>query len=181
MRAIQIAQLDGPQAAKVVEIDEPHAADGEVLIDVYAAGVAFPDALQSRGLYQYKAELPFVPGAEIAGVVRSAPSDCGFAKGDRVEIRGEYIAVSGGRDVLHFTHPATGACGRAGGHPDDLDVPRRTEQVSAVLRWKCFTRMDWTRRKPNLTTFRAHFQEQVLKSHHVDGRAACRGPSPHSH
>jgi len=41
-----------------------------------------------------------------------------LAKGDRVEIRGEYIAVSGGRDVLHFTHPATGACGRAGGHPD---------------------------------------------------------------
>ena len=46
--------------------------------------MAFPDALQSRGLYQYKAELPFVPGAEIAGVVRSAPADSGFAKGDRV-------------------------------------------------------------------------------------------------
>ncbi|ORB10718.1 hypothetical protein BST36_30750, partial [Mycolicibacterium moriokaense] len=38
-----------------------------------AAGVAFPDALQSRGLYQYKPEMPYIPGAEVAGVVRSAP------------------------------------------------------------------------------------------------------------
>ena len=73
MRAIQIASLDGPQAAKIVEIDEP-AAGGAVLVDVHAAGVAFPDALQSRGLYQYKPEMPYTPGAEIAGVVRSAPT-----------------------------------------------------------------------------------------------------------
>ena len=46
MRAIQIARLDGPQAAQVVEVAEP-SGDGEVLIDVHAAGVAFPDALQS--------------------------------------------------------------------------------------------------------------------------------------
>ncbi len=51
---------------EVVEIDEP-SGDGEVLIDVHAAGVAFPDALQSRGLYQYKPEMPYTPGAEVAG------------------------------------------------------------------------------------------------------------------
>ena len=83
MRAIQIASLDGPEAAKLVEIDEP-TDDGAVVIDVHAAGVAFPDALQSRGLYQYKAELPFVPGAEIAGVVRSAPVRSACRGGDRV-------------------------------------------------------------------------------------------------
>jgi NADPH2:quinone reductase len=84
MRAIQIPRLDGPRAAELVEIDEP-ATDGKtVVVDAYAAGVAFPDALQSRGLYQYKAELPFVPGAEFAGVVRSAPAGCHVAKGDRV-------------------------------------------------------------------------------------------------
>ena len=66
MRAIQIARLDGPQAAELVEIDEP-SGDGEVLVDVHAAGVAFPDALQSRGLYQYKPEMPYTPGAEVAG------------------------------------------------------------------------------------------------------------------
>ena len=83
MRAIQIASLDGPQAAKLVEIDEP-AGDGAVLIDVHAAGVAFPDALQSRGLYQYKPDMPYTPGAEIAGVVRSAPDGAHVAAGDRV-------------------------------------------------------------------------------------------------
>ncbi len=83
MRALQIATLDGPQAAQVVEIDEPAGGD-DVLIDVHAAGVAFPDALLTRGLYQYKPDLPFVPGAEIAGVVRSAPPDAPVRAGDRV-------------------------------------------------------------------------------------------------
>jgi NADPH2:quinone reductase len=83
MRAIQIARLDGPQAAEVVEIEEPDGADA-VVIEVHAAGVAFPDALQSRGLYQYKPEMPYTPGAEVAGVVRSAPPGTHVAAGDRV-------------------------------------------------------------------------------------------------
>jgi NADPH2:quinone reductase len=83
MRAIQIARLDGPHAAELVEIDEPDGGSG-VVIDVHAAGVAFPDALQSRGLYQYKPEMPYTPGGEIAGVVRSAPDGAHVSAGDRV-------------------------------------------------------------------------------------------------
>lgn len=83
MRAIQIASLDGPSAAKLVEVDEPDD-QGAVVIDVHAAGVAFPDVLQSRGLYQYKPEMPYTPGGEVAGVVRSAPSDAHVEAGDRV-------------------------------------------------------------------------------------------------
>ena len=83
MRAIQIPRLDGPHAAELVELDEPTWPDG-VVIDVHAAGVAFPDALQTRGLYQHKPELPYIPGAEIAGVVRSAPADSHVRAGDRV-------------------------------------------------------------------------------------------------
>jgi len=83
MRAIQIPRLDGPLAAELVDVDEPEAGDG-VLIDVHAAGVAFPDALQTRGLYQHRPELPYVPGAELAGVVRSAPAGAHVAAGDRV-------------------------------------------------------------------------------------------------
>ena len=84
MRAIQISSLDGPQAAELVQIDEPTATADTVLVDVHAAGVAFPDALQSRGLYQYKPDLPYSPGAEIAGVVRSAPDGAHVQPGDRV-------------------------------------------------------------------------------------------------
>ena len=65
MRAAQVMRLDGPDAIEVSEIDEP-SGDG-VVVDVHAAGVAFPDALLSRGLYQYKLEPPFVVGGEIAG------------------------------------------------------------------------------------------------------------------
>lgn len=83
MRAVQISQLDGPSAARVVDLDEP-AGDGAVLVEVHAAGVAFPDVLQSRGLYQHKPPLPFVPGGEAAGVVRSAPPGAHVQAGDRV-------------------------------------------------------------------------------------------------
>jgi len=82
MRAVQITSLDGPAAVTVGDIAEPP--HNGVVIDVHAAGVAYPDALLSRGLYQYKPELPFTPGGEVAGVVRSAPADSGFSAGDRV-------------------------------------------------------------------------------------------------
>jgi NADPH2:quinone reductase len=54
-----------------------------VVVDVRAAGVAFPEVLQTRGEYQVKPPLPFVPGSEVAGVVR-ASTDPAFAPGDRV-------------------------------------------------------------------------------------------------
>ena len=87
MRALQIAELDGPDALSVVEVPEPAAnhfltPDEGVLIDVKAAAVSFPDVLQSRGLYQFKPDLPFVPGAEVAGVVVEAAPDSGLQAGD---------------------------------------------------------------------------------------------------
>ncbi len=84
MRAVQITSLDGPAAVEVVEIPEPVAGPGQVLVDVHAAGVTFPEVLQSRGLYQVKPALPFVPGSEVAGLVRSAPVGAAVRAGDRV-------------------------------------------------------------------------------------------------
>jgi NADPH:quinone reductase len=88
MRAQQIEELGGPEALKLVDAPEPAASHfsspGEgVLIDVRAAAVSFPDVLQSRGLYQFKPDLPFVPGAEVAGVVIES-SDPSFEPGQRV-------------------------------------------------------------------------------------------------
>jgi NADPH2:quinone reductase len=83
MRAAQVTRLDGPDAVELVEVDEPDAGDG-IVVDVHAAGVAFPDALLTRGLYQYRPEPPFTLGSEIAGIVRAAPAGGQVRPGDRV-------------------------------------------------------------------------------------------------
>ncbi|TSD95072.1 NADPH:quinone oxidoreductase family protein [Skermania sp. ID1734] len=83
MRAVRVVRLEGPESVEVGEVAEP-GGDGVVVIEVHAAGVAFPDALQTRGLYQYKPELPFILGSEVAGVVRSAPDGAHVQPGDRV-------------------------------------------------------------------------------------------------
>lgn len=84
MRAVQVSELTGPKALEIVEVDEP-VADGEnLLVDVKAAGVSFPELLQTRGQYQLKLDPPFILGGELSGVVREAPEGSGFAAGDRV-------------------------------------------------------------------------------------------------
>ncbi|MBV8195791.1 MAG: NADPH:quinone oxidoreductase family protein [Candidatus Dormibacteraeota bacterium] len=83
MRAQQIEVLEGPDGLRPVEVADPDG-DARVLIDVVAAGVSFPDLLMSRGLYQTKPPVPFIPGVEVAGRVRSAPEKSGFAPGERV-------------------------------------------------------------------------------------------------
>src|SRR6201989_3290025 len=52
-----------------------------VVVDVHAAGVSFPEVLQTRGMYQVKPDLPFVPGSEVGGVVLSASDGSGFEPG----------------------------------------------------------------------------------------------------
>ena len=84
MRAARVVTLDGPSALQTLDIDEPVAGPGQIVIDVAAAGVSFPDVLLSRGLYQYKPEPPFTPGSEVSGIVRTAPEGSGFSAGDRV-------------------------------------------------------------------------------------------------
>jgi len=80
---MQLQSLEGPDALTAVDLAEP-AAEAGVLIDVTAAGVSFPDLLMSRGGYQMRPQLPFVPGVEVAGRVRSAPEGSPLVAGDRV-------------------------------------------------------------------------------------------------
>ncbi|MDQ1305867.1 MAG: NADPH:quinone reductase [Actinomycetota bacterium] len=84
MRAMQLTAEDGPEALTPVELPTPEPGPGELLLDVRAAGVSFPDVLLSRGRYQLRPPLPFTPGSEVAGVVLQAPPGSGFAPGDRV-------------------------------------------------------------------------------------------------
>ena len=70
MRAVVCSRLDGPEALSVGEHPDPRAQQGQVVVEVRAASLNFPDALMVRGLYQVKPPLPFIPGAEMAGIVR---------------------------------------------------------------------------------------------------------------
>lgn len=83
MRAVRVTRLDGPGAVEIADVPEPNS-EGRVLIEAQAAGLTFPDVLLTRGLYQMKPDPPFTPGAQAAGVVRSAPEGSGFSAGDRV-------------------------------------------------------------------------------------------------
>jgi NADPH2:quinone reductase len=89
VRAQQIVELGGPSSLKLADLPEPGpehmlAPDGGVVVEVKAAGVSFPEVLQSRGEYQLKPPLPFVPGAEVAGIVKTAPAGSDVQPGDRV-------------------------------------------------------------------------------------------------
>lgn len=85
MFAHLIDGFTGPDDVRWAEAAEP-AADGGVIIDVAAAGVSFADLLQTRGGYQLKLPLPFTPGMDAAGVIRSAPAGAGLAAGQRVAV-----------------------------------------------------------------------------------------------
>jgi NADPH:quinone reductase len=89
MFAHRIVTYAGPDALVWTEAEEP-VADADVVIDVVAAGVSFADLLQTTGEYQLKVPLPFTPGMDAAGVVRSAPADTGLPVGQRVAVFASY-------------------------------------------------------------------------------------------
>lgn len=85
MKALLCRQFGPPEALTVEELPDPLPGPGQVVIDVRAAGVNFPDTLIIQGKYQFKPPLPFAPGAECAGVVRAVGAAVKSVKiGDRV-------------------------------------------------------------------------------------------------
>jgi NADPH2:quinone reductase len=83
MRALQVTELTGPDGVAVNDVDEPDPSLG-LVVQVEAAGIAFPDLLLSRGEYQMKPDPPFTLGAEVAGTVVRAAEDSGYEEGQRV-------------------------------------------------------------------------------------------------
>src|SRR2546425_8123512 len=85
MRAIVVDRWMEPADLRVREAPEPELAPGTLAVEVRAAGCNFFDLLMVRGQYQVKPPFPFIPGAELAGVVRAAGRGVeGFAAGDRI-------------------------------------------------------------------------------------------------
>jgi NADPH2:quinone reductase len=84
MFAHKIAAFTGLDDVVWTEVAEP---SGGVVVDVAAAGVSFADLLQTRGAYQMQVPLPYTPGMDAAGVVRSGPgAGAGFSPGQRVAV-----------------------------------------------------------------------------------------------
>src|ERR1700694_836886 len=69
MRAILCREYGPPRTLVLTDAPDPEPGPGQVVIDVHAAGVNFPDVLLVQGLYQVKPPLPFSPGVEAAGIV----------------------------------------------------------------------------------------------------------------
>lgn len=98
MKAVLCKSLDGPSGLKLEQLPEPEPASGEVLVAVRACALNFFDTLITRGKYQFKPDLPFSPGGEIAGSIVSIGEGVeGWRKGDRVSA---YIGWGGARESI---------------------------------------------------------------------------------
>lgn len=85
MKAALCKSLDGPQSLALETLPEPRAKSGQAIVRVKAVGLNFADTLITRGKYQFKPDLPFSPGAEIAGVVETvADQNAGISPGQKV-------------------------------------------------------------------------------------------------
>jgi NADPH2:quinone reductase len=114
MKALVAQELSGPSGLVYTDIADPADVDDQnaIVVDIGAAGVSFPDLLLLRGEYQLRLEPPFIPGMEVAGVVRSAPYESEFKPGQRVTA----LAMLGGWAERVAVPPAN-----IRPTPDDID------------------------------------------------------------
>lgn len=85
MKAVLCKSCGPPENLVLETVDDPVAGNNEAVVEVYATSLNFPDGLQIRGKYQFQPPLPFTPGSEVSGLIKSVgPGLEGFAAGDRV-------------------------------------------------------------------------------------------------
>ena len=93
MRAVQCSEYGSHEDLVVSDVSDPVPASGQVLVEVHAASLNFPDLLVIQGLYQFKPEPPFIPGAEAAGVIVALGGEVeGLSIGQKVTT----VGVAGG-------------------------------------------------------------------------------------
>jgi NADPH2:quinone reductase len=107
MRAVVVKQHGGPEVLAVSDAEQPQAGEGQLLVEVAAAGVNFMDIYQRQGQPPHELPVPYVPGAEGAGTVVAVGSNAtGFAEGDQIAWTGvpgsyaEQVVVPADRAVL---------------------------------------------------------------------------------
>jgi NADPH2:quinone reductase len=115
MQALRVERLtDDLPGVTLAEISAPVRAPGEVLVQVRAASLNYPDLLMTRGEYQFKPEPPFTSGLEFAGEVLEADPASGFAPGDR---------VMGGNKTGAFAERACVPADKLSMMPQGMDFP----------------------------------------------------------
>jgi NADPH:quinone reductase len=115
MQALTVERLsDDLSGVTLADLPLPVRAPGEVLVQVRAASLNFPDLLMTRGEYQFKPEVPFTSGLEFAGEVLEADPASGFAPGDR---------VMGGNKTGAFAEVASLAADKLSPMPHGMDFP----------------------------------------------------------
>lgn len=121
MKAALSKEVGGPESLVMEEVPDLRAGPGNVVVDIKACGVNYPDALMLRDMYQFKPPRPFAPGGEIAGIVDHVGDGVeGWKPGDRV------VAVCGnGGMAEQIELPAPGLL------PVPEDVP--LDEASAFL------------------------------------------------
>src|SRR5690349_15576110 len=92
MRRWELIEKGEPGTSlELVEVPDPEPRAGQILVDVEAVGLAFPDVLQCRGIYQVPTPPRYTPGGETSGVVSAVGEGVeGLAVGDRI------VAMGGG-------------------------------------------------------------------------------------
>jgi NADPH2:quinone reductase len=115
MQALRVERLsDDLSGVTLADVPRPRRAPGDVLVRVRAASLNFPDLLMTRGGYQFKPEVPFTSGLELAGEVIEADPASGFAPGDR---------VMGGNKTGAFAEVASVAADKLSQIPSGMDFP----------------------------------------------------------
>jgi NADPH2:quinone reductase len=115
MQALRVERLsDDLSGVALADLPLPVRAPGEVLVQVRAASLNFPDLLMTRGEYQFKPEVPFTSGLEFAGEVLEADPASGFAPGDR---------VMGGNKTGAFAEVASLAADKLSPMPHGMNFP----------------------------------------------------------
>ncbi|MCH8238128.1 MAG: NAD(P)H-quinone oxidoreductase [Proteobacteria bacterium] len=118
MTCIEISEPGGPEVLKPATRPVPHAAPGEVLIKVLAAGVNRPDCIQRQGHYAPPPGVTDIPGLEVAGeIVKLGSGVTGWKTGDKVS-----ALVAGGGYAAYVAAPA----------PQCLPIPGKLSMVEAA-------------------------------------------------
>ncbi|MGQ4619423.1 zinc-binding dehydrogenase [Nocardia sp. R7R-8] len=143
MRALVLAEYAGPAALCVADVEVPRRERDELLLQVWAIGINYPDLLLVKGKYQHRPDPPIVPGCEVAGVVVEASAESRFRVGDRVAAFiwdggfAEYARVPA-RQAVHIPESVSfsdAAAGLVNNHTAYFALARRarTEPGESVL------------------------------------------------